>query len=316
MQFIKKMIKYGFWVWAMVMMTGCTQKFFIQTPTPSGMMYTDRLEKATNITVADERVGVDKNFSIGRVPVILTNIQDEMAFFKENLAKELKSRGLSATISDSKAADVYLNVYKYQMRNHQSTGFSPFQTATTLGADFVRGGDVKKVAFYFRIGKVPILSMKEIVYPCYELPLSIMIKEVASKINRLHFGLVMPTEKVQSLVNEINISKDNYMFLKVLELGYTNNPAAIEPLLKLTKHKDGYVRVSAICSLGVLGAVDQFEFLKGWYTSKDEDEKLMALKSIGDLNSPEAIDFLRTIKNSDEYGHHRIKEVIDLFIRN
>jgi len=316
MSHIRNSVKFGLYLWAMVVLTGCAQNYFIKAPTPSGMQYTDRMEKTTKIKITDERTGSDKNFSIGRIPVTLTNIRDEMAFLKEHLINEIESRGLSATITETEQADLKLNVYKYQIRNHQSTGFSPFQTATTLGADLVVGGEVKKVGFYFRIGKVPIMSMKEVIYPCYEVPLSIMVKEVASKINRLYFGLMMPTNKVESLLNEINNSNDNYLFLKVLELGYTNNPAAIQPLLNLTEHKDGYMRVSAICSLGMLGAVDQFGFLKQWYADKQEDEKLMALKSIGDLNTQEAMDFIRGIKNSPDYNHPRIKEVVDLFIRN
>ena len=65
--------------------------------------------------------------------------------------------------------------------------------------------------------------------------------------------------------------------------------------------------------LGMLGAVDEFEFLKECYFSRKKDEKLMALKSIGDLNTPEARAFLETTKNSADY-EERIKEVIDLYL--
>ena len=137
-----------------------------------------------------------------------------------------------------------------------------------------------------------------------------------SKINRIYYGFQVPNEKVDGLVNEIN---NNYVedvtFLKVLELGYTNNPAAIKPLIDLTKHEDDYMRVAAICALGMLNAVEQFDLLKQIYKETENDEKLMALKSIGDLDTEEAEKFITSVRYSPDYGHHRIKEVVDLYIR-
>jgi len=248
------------------------------------------------------------------IKVNLRNIEDEMAFLRENLIQELNSRGIAVVASESDDTPLRFIVRKYRIRNHRSTGFSPFQTATIVSGDYVSNGETKKLAFYFRIGKVPMWSMKEVVDPCYSIPLSIMVKELASKINRFSFDLQMPREKVEALVQEIEGSEDNFLFLKVLELGYTNHPAAIGPLVRLTDHDDDYVKVAAICSLGVLGAVDQFEFLKKCYYTRDKDEKLMALKSIGDLNTPEAFEFLRSVKSSEDYDHERIREVLDLFM--
>ncbi|MBN2255235.1 MAG: HEAT repeat domain-containing protein [Deltaproteobacteria bacterium] len=298
----------------LIFMGGCALNYTVKTPTPSALPYTDKADEETALKIVDQRMGDDKKFSVGRAKVNLVNISDEMAFLSENLVNELNSRGIAAITSDADDAALLFTVRKYRVRNHQSTGFSPFQTAIIVGGDFVSNGESKKLAFYFRIGKVPIWSMKEVVDPCYNIPLSLMVKELASKINRFSFGLQMPREKVEELVQEIQGSDDNFLFMKVLELGYTNHPAAVGPLLQLADHSDGYVRASAICSLGVLGAVDQFEFLKKCYYTRDDDEKLMALKSIGDLNTPESRNFLRSVKNSPDYGHARIREVLDLFL--
>lgn len=301
-------------VFMFIVFGGCAQRYYVKPPTPSAMLYVEKVDTETGLKITDQRVGDDRNFSIGRLTVYLTNITDEMAFLRANIVKELNSRGIEVVASDMDDAPLQFVVRKYRIRNHRSTGFSPFQTATTLSGDYISNGESKKLAFYFRIGKVPIWSMKEVVDPCYSVPLSIMVKEIASKINRLSFGLQMPTEKVDALVKEIEGSTDNYVFLKVLELGYTNNPAAIGPLFLLANHDDDYVKVAAICSLGILGAVDQFEFLKECYNTRTKDEKLMALKSIGDLNTPEAMAFIQSVKNSDEYNHERIRELVDLFI--
>lgn len=299
---------------ALIFTGGCAQNYYVKTPTPSALLYTDNAGVETGLKIVDQRVGEDKKFSVGRLTVNLTNIQDEMAFLRENLVKELNSRGIAVTASESDDAPLQLTIHKYRIRNHRSSGFSPFQTATIVSGDYVSNGESKKLAFYFRIGKVPMWSMKEVVDPCYSVPLSIMVKELASKINRFSFGLQMPREKVEALVQEIEGSEDNFLFLKVLELGYSNHPAAIGPLVRLADHDDDYVKVAAICSLGVLGAVDQFEFLKKCYYTRDKDEKLIALKSIGDLNTPEALEFLRSVKSSADYDHERIREVLDLFL--
>ena len=299
---------------ALIFMSGCAQNYYVKTPTPSTSLYTDKADAETGLKIEDQRVGDDKNFSVGRLKVNLKNIEDEMAFLRENLIQELNSRGIAVVASESDDTPLQFTVRKYRIRNHRSTGFSPFQTATIVSGDYVSNVETKKLAFYFRIGKVPMWSMKEVVDPCYSIPLSIMVKELASKINRFSFGLQMPREKVEALVKEIEGSEDNFLFLKVLELGYTNHPAAIGPLVRLTDHDDDYVKVAAICSLGVLGAVDQFEFLKKCYYTRDKDEKLMALKSIGDLNTPEALEFIRSVKSSEDYDHERIREVLDLFM--
>jgi hypothetical protein len=39
----------------------------------------------------------------------------------------------------------------------------------------------------------------------------------------------------------------------------------------------------------------------------------MALKSIGDLDTPEANDFLRGVKQSKDYKDDTIREVVDLY---
>jgi hypothetical protein len=40
----------------------------------------------------------------------------------------------------------------------------------------------------------------------------------------------------------------------------------------------------------------------------------MALKAIGDLGTPEAIDFIQSVKASPDYKDKMIREVVDLFI--
>ena len=60
--------------------------------------------------------------------------------------------------------------------------------------------------------------------------------------------------------------------------------------MQLTQHADEYVRLAAISGLGTLGAKDQFTLLRGIYDRREAiwQDRAMALKSIGDLGTPES----------------------------
>ena len=51
----------------------------------------------------------------------------------------------------------------------------------------------------------------------------------------------------------------------------------------------------------------------GIYETSDNIVKSMALKSIGDLDTPEANEFVRNAKQSKDYGDDTIREVVDLY---
>ena len=69
--------------------------------------------------------------------------------------------------------------------------------------------------------------MDEIQEPCFDMPASILIKDVASKINKAVFELSASDEKVHQLAMEIEAElekkPENGPIWKVLELAYTNN---------------------------------------------------------------------------------------------
>jgi hypothetical protein len=241
-------------------------------------------------------------------------MEDEILFLGTNLQAALISRGINLHYSSEADGSLVIDVDKYRIRNLRTTGFSPYWTFTTFAGELKHNSDSHRIVFYFKRGKVPVWAFREVEDPCYNVPVSLMVKEIASKINRYYFGLQAPDDKIKSLVDDINNQFSEFSFLKVLELGYTNNPAAIEPLVALTRHNDSMVRVCATCSLGVLGAVDQFDYLKELYSTKENIEKTMALKAIGDLGTLEAIEFIKSVKASTDYKDEMIREVVDLFI--
>ena len=301
-------------VFFLIPVFGCTKTFYIKTPAPSSIIYDQKFQEVTILKINDQRIGEDKKISAGTLSVVLKNMENEMSFLGNNIEKALRSRGINLKYKNENGKKLLLNIHKYRIRNLRTTGFSPYWTFTTFSGDLIINGKSQKITFYFKIGKVPVWAFSEVEEPCYNVPVSLMVKEIASKINRHYFGLQAPSDKIDLLLDDINNNFNEFSFLKVLELGYTNNRDAIDPLIKLTNHKDSMVRVCAISSLGVLGAVEKFDFLKNVYNTTESIEKSMALKSIGDLDTSQAIEFMKFVKESSDYQDKMIREVVDLYI--
>ena len=301
-------------VFFLIPVFGCTKTFYIKTPAPSSIIYDQKFQEVTILKINDQRIGEDKKISAGTLSVVLKNMENEMSFLGNNIEKALRSRGINLKYKNENGKNLLLNIHKYRIRNLRTTGFSPYWTFTTFSGDLIINGKSQKITFYFKIGKVPVWAFSEVEEPCYNVPVSLMVKEIASKINRYYFGLQAPSDKINLLLDDINNNFNEFSFLKVLELGYTNNRDAIDPLIKLTNHKDSMVRVCAISSLGVLGAVEKFDFLKNVYNTTESIEKSMALKSIGDLDTSPAIEFMKFVKESSDYQDKMIREVVDLYI--
>ncbi|VAW94683.1 hypothetical protein MNBD_GAMMA21-3016 [hydrothermal vent metagenome] len=302
----------------LVFLSGCSinKSFTIKEPTPSSITYSKKVGSDNKLSIQDSRSKDDKKFSVGRLNAILGGLgKDEIEFLGKNLEAALKSRGIN--VNYSAAADnsnIKLNVIKYRIRNQRSSGFHPYLTYTTFSADLVYQGKTHRITGYFKNGKVPVWSFAEVEEPCYNIPLSLLVKEIATKINRKVFKLKTSDEKVASLAKAIATSEEKLIYFQVLELGYSNNSKAIPHLVKLTKHTDSMLRATAISALGMLQATDQFELLKTLYAENSNTIKYMALKSIGDLDTQDSKDFIKKIKSSDEYTEKPIREIVDLYL--
>lgn len=299
----------------MIFLTGCGKAFVIREPLPSSIKYTRHVTKLSGLKVIDTRTGEDKILSVGAISARLIGIDDEISFLGKNIIKALQSRGV--TIKPNLTVDnntIELKVRKFQIRNSRSTNLSPYYTFTTFSGDLIYGGKTERITAYFKVGKMPVWSFREVEEPCYNIPLSLTIKEIATKINNHLFGLSSTNDKVESLAQEISTKIEKYTYLKVLELGYTNNPTAIAHLVKLISHENNMISATAISALGMLQAVDQFELLKTHYATFHNTKKFMALKSIGDLGTNASRSFILSVKKSEDYSNDMIKEVVDLYL--
>lgn len=312
---------------------GCALSYSVKEPVVSSIQYTRKDITPATLTVIDQRTGSDSIFlakviGIGgsmsdSVTLKIDNMEDPIGYFTYQLGKELASRGIPVKCVVGKTATegLILQIHRYQIVNIRATGFSPWEACHLFYGTIIAEGQEKPIKAYFYNGKTPVWSMTEIEEPCFTIPVSIMIKEVASKINRALFNLRVPDEKIDELTAQINAEtgkdkKDPYdrPFREVLELGYSNNPKALEPLKKYAEDSDEFFKACALSAIGTLGAEGQLEFLLQHYRAGAYNDKYMAAKSIGDIGTPEALQILRDMKQGTAYiNEGGLRYCVDLY---
>lgn len=301
-----------------LLLAGCTKTFDIRPVSPPNNVYSQALTaEPSSFGVDDARTGAAKSLNAGTLSVELPSMGNDIAYLGENLAQVLNAQGVKVSYDNSGNSGLKLKVMNYRIRNLRTSGFSPYHTFTTFSADLIGADAPQRITAYFKNSKVPVWAFSELERPCYQIPLEVVIKEIAAKLNTHVYKRTASNETVQKLLDSIlpgDADAGSEQYLKVLELGYTNNPTAIEPLVRLTSHEETIMREAAISALGMLGAKEQFPLLKQIYETKENIDKSMALKSIGDLDTPEAREFIRQVKSSEAYhDDDTIREVADLY---
>jgi hypothetical protein len=304
--------------------TGCGLKYQLNTPAVPDIKYDTGEKKHVVMHIVDQRS--DTKFSQGtagleNVDIKLDNVDDPIMWLSRALLTEFTARGIPleiATKDPQSASDLVLTVKKYQIVSYRASGFSPYVAYHSFMGELRSGNQTVPVLSYFLYGKVPVWSMTEIQGPCFDMPMSILVKEIASKINRsaLHYSV---SEGNLKAINERFAVKMKTgapdAYLSVLELGASNNPAAMESLVRISDSEDSLIRACALSAMGTLGAQNEFELLKKKYVQYSDIDRFMALKSIGDIGTPEAIDFLKKAKQDSQYSNENgFKYCVDLYL--
>jgi hypothetical protein len=313
---------------------GCAISYTVKEPIPSSIDYGRKDINPVTLTIIDKRTGSDSIFlakviGIGgsmsdSVSIKIDTMEDPVGFFAQQLERELISRGIPAKCVVGKTATegLVLLINKYQIVNVRATGFSPWEACHVFYGTIVMDKQEKVIKTYFYNGKTPVWDMKEVEEPCFTIPVSIIIKDVASKINRTVFNLRASDGKIDELTAQIDaeIGKDkknpyDRPFWKVLELGYTNNLKATEPLKKYTQDSDEFFKSCALSAIGTLGADGQLEFLIQQYSGAGGyNDKYMAAKSIGDIGTPAALQVLQDMKKDKAYtSESGLRYCVDLY---
>lgn len=309
-----------------LLIQGCAPSSYkVKSPSPSDYVYAKSgTQPSLSLSVKDARAENEKTFSYGilKAGLVMDNKPVEpITYLKEHTTKELQARGVNAQIADNASIDI--SVKKLFIRNHRASGFSPFVTFSMLSADVKTSSGNQRIGVFIKRGKVPVWSFDEVVEPTFNEPLSLLVKELAAKINSLTVNQAISNEQVSKLVAEINVQPipDN-AYLKVYQLGFGNNKTAIKPLIEMSKSPDEYIRLAAISSLGIIKAESELEYLKGLYKSGNNwSDRSMALKAICDIGTPDAMSFAKQASaeldqqaNKNDNDITWTKEILGLYL--
>ena len=280
--------------------SGCAinMKVPIKDPAPSTAQYVKPAALTpVALSFTDARTPENKEKPVtGRIPMQLTSPDgkpfDPFPWVADNTVKELIARGLPVQMAKDGSGPNTVVIKLIQIENRRVSGFSPFETFTSLKADVVTGKGTQRVAVFIKRGKVPVMSWDEVIGPTYNDPLDLVAKELAAKLNQILFNAKLSDQQVDALIAKTNAQPVNYR--DVHELGFSNNPRAIPQLVKLTASEDDEVRQAAYSALGVLRASDQFDLLvkEAENTKDDWEDRATALKAIGDLGTPKSREYL------------------------
>lgn len=305
--------------------TGCSLTYNLNPPISSVAQYDQEKSGQRTIYIIDDRT--DKQFSKGIGPLAgieinIGNVEDPIVWFAQSLQNEFVARGISVQVSTeepkSNSSDIILIINKYQILSSRSSGFHPYVAYHSFSGKLQATDVDNKVLAYFLYGKTPVWSMDEVQQPCFDMPESILVKEVAAKINRLALHYAMSDKRVEELnaiVHEQIQTASPEAYLAVLDLGESNNPKAMDYLIKLADNEDLLIRASAISAIGMLGSEKEFDFLKNKYSQYHDIDRFMAIKSIGDIGTPEALAFLKEAQQDPQYNEeYGFKLGTDLYI--
>ena len=315
-----------------IILSGCGLSYKIKDPALSHVKYGTGDMAPVALDIIDKRTGDDTLYLMGRIGMAselsdlsnileFENIKDPVAFFATNLEEELNSRGtpVKCAVVQTSTADMILEINRYKIDNYRATGFSPWEACHVFDGTLIVRQEKKPIKAYFYNGKTPVWSMDEIVDPCFNIPAAVIIKEVASKINKASFNLKISDDEIQQLTGQIDANRSKLdiegPFEQVLELGYGNNANAVEPLKTYAQQEDPFLKACALSAIGILGAEGQLEFLKQQYSNEEAyNSRYMALKAIGDIGSPEAMQFIQAIKKEGSYDSEGgLKSCVELY---
>lgn len=318
-----KKVVYSLAAASLLLIQGCApSQYMVRDPNISQFQYAEPQapQSATAIAINDNRKDAEKIFHYGVLNAKLVSGSaeiDPIGYLQKHTARELAARGIE--LSDSSNEPIVVNVNKVNIRNHRTNGYTPFITFTSLSADVETSTGTQRIATYVKRGKVPVWSFDEIVEPTFNEPLELLVKEFSSKLNMALFNRQASDAHVQALIEKIEANQSsNTVYLDVYELGFSNNPSAVNYLVKQTNSKSEYIRLAAISSLGNLKATEQLPLLQNIYRNGESwSDRGMALKAIGDLGTSEAMDFLKQAQMEQNDGKKESawnQEIISLYL--
>jgi hypothetical protein len=286
-----------------ILSVGCSHTVSYQAPSPSERQLLGGSTRQATLKVVDKRTGEDTVFhqkiaNLAKANVTVEGFENPIATLAKSLGEEFAGRGYPVIVTADPAAvaDVELAVERFGIVSRRVSGFSPWEAMHQFRGVVTVGERKQTIHAYFFNGKVPVWSISEIDESCFHMPQSILVKDIASKVNRAAFRFTADDAKVTALTAKA-ATKDEVNdgpFVELIQLGSTNNRSAMPILKKYADHKDRFARACALSAIGMLDPAAEIDFLKDRYAKYTDMDKFMALKAIGDAEDKPAIDFVKS----------------------
>lgn len=310
----------------LVLLSGCAinMKVPIRDPEPSAAQYVKPTTSAPIILFfSDSRSAENKGALLtGRIPMQLTTPDekqfDAVSWLATQTVREMVARGLPVQLGNDAKDPSTVVIRRVHIENRRVSGFSPFETFTSVSADVVTPASTQRIATFIKRGKVPVWSFNEVIDPTYSDPLGLTAKEFAAKLARILFDAKLSDSQVDALV--VKTGGVNVNYRDVYELGFSNNARAIPQLIILTANKDDEVHQAAFSALGVLRDSQHFDVLvtEAKDSKADWEDRAAALKGIGDLGTPQSHAYLEQekarLETLTDAESMRTKELIGLYL--
>ncbi|WP_419678258.1 hypothetical protein ACN2EN_03485 [Aliarcobacter lanthieri] len=246
-------------------------------------------------------------------------------FIFNNLKREIEARNLPIKLQKDEVLDNNLHLNSFKINSHQTTGFTPLTTFTKIKLSLEKDNEKHNIVSVVKRAKMLMLSVTESYEPCYYEPTSIIIQEIVAKLNKIFFDYKLDDESVKELITIANnqiANKYNLTYLTVYKLGLSNNTLALDFIYEHTKHTyPDYVRFASISTLGMLGGEKYLDYLISIYNNSSYawEDKIMALKAIGDINSSKGNIFLektyKELGDKKDFEKKAQKDTIELYIK-
>ena len=215
---------------------------------------------------------------------------DPLAFLGESIASDLSKHGIPASAkSDSAGETIKLRVEIFDIRNRQTTGFSPMVTLTHLRIVATYKGKSQVVTGFAVHAKVIKRKRDNETWAyLYSDPLHLVVREAAAKLNRAFWNLSVPDAPVEQLIASKPKPGPSGTVARLADIACTNNQRASQYLSTLTADGNQSARRTALWGLGVLGMKSAVPFLKKAGLEGDAGNVYLAVKSLSDIGGPEA----------------------------
>lgn len=310
----------------LVLVSGCAinMKVPIRDPEPSKAHYViPATSAAVTLFFSDARPAENKGALLtGRIPMQLTTLDDKpfdaFPWLAAQTVREMAARGLPVQLGNGAQGPDAVLVKHIHIENRRVSGFSPFETFTSVSADVATPTATQRIVTFIKRGKVPVWSFSEVIDPTYSDPLGLAAKELAAKLARILFDAKLSDSQVDAVVAKTGGAKVDYR--DVYELGFSNNPHAIPQLVVLTANSDDEVHQAAYSSLGILRDSQHFDLLmtESKNSKDDWEDRAMALKGIGDLGTPQSQAYLQQersrLESLTDAESLRTKDLIGLYL--